>query len=99
FALEVSTYPTWKAYSSSGTHSNNAIFPARISSLTLAKGVNFGKKRDSPECQVRTNYGLIEGRRYTAKDGFKMDAFLGVPYAQPPVGELRFKVSYATLTG
>ncbi|VDK59750.1 unnamed protein product [Cylicostephanus goldi] len=65
---------------------------ARISSLTLAKGVSFGKKRDNPNnCKVKTNYGMIEGRRYTTADGFQMDAFLGVPYAQPPVGELRFE--------
>ncbi|KAL6741099.1 hypothetical protein Aduo_014389 [Ancylostoma duodenale] len=63
---------------------------ARISSLTIAKNA-FTDKKGSPECLVKTNYGMIEGKRHVTAKGFKIDAFLGVPYAQPPVGELRFK--------
>ena len=35
---------------------------------------------------VQTKYGAVEGRI-----AGKMAQFLGIPYAQPPVGELRFK--------
>ncbi|KAH9368391.1 hypothetical protein HPB48_012679 [Haemaphysalis longicornis] len=39
---------------------------------------------------VRTNAGLVEGVRVDAGSE-KVDAFLGVPYAAPPVGDLRFE--------
>lgn len=35
--------------------------------------------------------GYIEGLRYRTKSGFDTDVFLGIPYAQPPVGPLRFE--------
>jgi para-nitrobenzyl esterase len=35
---------------------------------------------------VKTNYGMIKG---IVKDGYT--EFLGIPYAKPPVGELRWK--------
>uniref|UniRef100_A0A0K0CYP1 Carboxylic ester hydrolase n=1 Tax=Angiostrongylus cantonensis TaxID=6313 RepID=A0A0K0CYP1_ANGCA len=34
---------------------------------------------------------LIEGKRYVTRKGFETDCFLGVPFAKPPIGELRFK--------
>ncbi|VDM57827.1 unnamed protein product [Angiostrongylus costaricensis] len=65
---------------------------ARISSLTpLGKRVAFAQIQEIGHCQVRTNYGLIEGKRYVTRKGFETDCFLGVPFAKPPVGELRFK--------
>ncbi|ETN74690.1 hypothetical protein NECAME_12800 [Necator americanus] len=63
---------------------------ARISSLTIVKNVAFTKE-GIPECLVKTNCGMLEGKRHVTRDGFEIDAFLGVPYAQPPVGELRFQ--------
>ncbi|CAI4231310.1 unnamed protein product [Auanema sp. JU1783] len=44
-----------------------------------------------PPTQVRTNYGIIEGKRFITKSGFQSDCFLGIPYAAPPVGPRRFK--------
>ncbi|KAJ1345717.1 hypothetical protein KIN20_000311 [Parelaphostrongylus tenuis] len=65
---------------------------ARISSITtLGKHVSFAHVQKIASCQVRTNYGVIEGKRYVTHKGFETDCFLGVPYAKPPVGELRFK--------
>ncbi|KAK6054191.1 Carboxylesterase [Cooperia oncophora] len=61
---------------------------ARISSLTI--GIT-SKKTASSECIVKTKYGLIQGRRYVTKKGCEADCFLGVPYAKPPVGQLRFQ--------
>ena len=37
-------------------------------------------------CMVKTKYGQIRGL-----DRDSMRLFCGVPYAQPPVGELRFR--------
>ncbi|VDL68350.1 unnamed protein product [Nippostrongylus brasiliensis] len=40
--------------------------------------------------QVKTKYGSVVGRRF----GFgekEVDAFQGIPFAKPPVGDLRFK--------
>ena len=39
---------------------------------------------------VRTGSGPIQGKKYT-KDGKEQFEFLGIPYAEPPVGKLRFK--------
>lgn len=36
--------------------------------------------------------GQIVGRYLTTHDGKGIRAFLGVPYAEPPIGSLRFKV-------
>lgn len=40
-----------------------------------------------------TNDGLIKGTVLTSRGGKKFRAFYGIPYALPPVGELRYKVS------
>ncbi|KAL3282793.1 hypothetical protein HHI36_005959 [Cryptolaemus montrouzieri] len=40
---------------------------------------------------VHTHYGYIRGTTCQSRDGRPFDAYLGIPFAQPPVGELRFK--------
>ncbi|VDK33659.1 unnamed protein product [Gongylonema pulchrum] len=40
--------------------------------------------------QVYTKCGTVEGIRLRSEKG-PIDAFLGIPYAKPPTGELRFK--------
>lgn len=42
-----------------------------------------------------TKYGRIIGKLIEISD-LKAEVFLGVPYAQPPVGTLRFEVRYLT---
>lgn len=37
--------------------------------------------------------GVLVGRHHVTVKGRHMRAFMGIPYAKPPVGELRFKVS------
>lgn len=40
-----------------------------------------------------TNYGTIQGRILTSKKGRPFYSYTKIPYAQPPVGENRFRVS------
>ncbi|GFN75757.1 neuroligin-3 [Plakobranchus ocellatus] len=39
---------------------------------------------------VTTSYGDLKGRTYSISSSVNLDIFLGVPYARPPVGDLRF---------
>nr|CAH7765726.1 unnamed protein product [Callosobruchus chinensis] len=41
--------------------------------------------------QVDTTLGKVEGAWRTSVKGRKYAAFEGIPYAQPPIGDLRFK--------
>lgn len=42
---------------------------------------------------VNTKLGNIKGTTRLSRDGKRFNAFLGVPYAQPPIEDLRFEVS------
>ena len=44
-----------------------------------------------PSQIIYTGSGPVQGRKVTAADGSSHFEFLGIPYAQPPVGRLRFK--------
>lgn len=44
--------------------------------------------------QINTCYGIIEGLRLIDENDLQIDAFLGIQFAKPPVGELRFKVIF-----
>lgn len=46
---------------------------------------------------LETKLGRIKGTHMYSRDGRKFHAFLGVPFAEPPIGELRFQVSYQFL--
>lgn len=41
---------------------------------------------------VHTQQGTLIGTYYTSRYGRNFAAFQGIPYAQPPIGDLRFKV-------
>ena len=50
--------------------------------------------RTSEILKVKLDHGgVLVGRHLTTVNGRHMRAFMGVPYAKPPVGELRFKVN------
>ncbi|KAK0167316.1 hypothetical protein PV327_004731, partial [Microctonus hyperodae] len=48
-------------------------------------------KAASREPIVRTNFGPIRGKWMNSNRGLLIAAYLGVPYAQPPIGKFRFK--------
>ncbi len=43
---------------------------------------------------VETNYGPVRGIKRTSAVGDQFFSFRGIPYAKPPIGNLRFKVSF-----
>lgn len=44
-------------------------------------------------CQVTIEQGTLEGKVCTTYYGKRYYSFEGIPYAKPPVGKLRFRVS------
>uniref|UniRef100_A0A7E4VUT9 Carboxylic ester hydrolase n=1 Tax=Panagrellus redivivus TaxID=6233 RepID=A0A7E4VUT9_PANRE len=46
---------------------------------------------------VITPYGTVEGIKIASRKGIEADAFLGIPYAQPPIAELRFQKPQPTI--
>lgn len=49
------------------------------------------RSRLSHDLRVRVDDGRMIGRYLTSETGKTIRAFMGIPYAQPPVGELRFR--------
>lgn len=41
---------------------------------------------------IQTKFGLLQGKWIKSSRNFFIDAYLGIPYAKPPVDDLRFKV-------
>jgi carboxylesterase type B len=41
---------------------------------------------------VETKYGKVQGQSHLLHDGSEVNSFLAIPFAKPPVGELRFAV-------
>ncbi|XP_025083330.1 bile salt-activated lipase-like isoform X2 [Pomacea canaliculata] len=59
-----------------------------VISVTLTRSQNTSTTSTPPV--VQTQLGAISGRMLTAKNGRQYEAFRGIPYARPPVGDLRF---------
>jgi hypothetical protein len=49
------------------------------------------------DCHVNIAQGAARGSIMTSFHGREFCSYRGIPYAQPPVGELRFKVSNSML--
>lgn len=47
--------------------------------------------------EVITAYGKIRGSVQKSSEGIEFCSFKGIPYAKPPIGNLRFKVSLKIL--
>lgn len=46
---------------------------------------------------LNTSLGLVKGTTMLSRNGTPFYAFLGLPFAEPPVGELRFAVIKITI--
>ena len=46
---------------------------------------------DKSELTVQINDGTIQGRYMTSESGRIVRGFLGIPFAKPPINELRFR--------
>lgn len=65
-----------------------------LSLVTICLTVNKISGRTSEELRVSLpNGSKLVGRYLRSHDGKGIRAFMGIPYAEPPVGELRFRVS------
>jgi hypothetical protein len=51
-----------------------------------------------PSTIVTTNYGKVQGIISLSRDGRQYSEYLGIPFAKPPVGQLRFEVSLTITT-
>jgi len=41
---------------------------------------------------INVHEGQLKGKQFLSRNGRNFFAFQGIPYAKPPVGQLRFKV-------
>uniref|UniRef100_A0A1B0D935 Carboxylesterase type B domain-containing protein n=1 Tax=Phlebotomus papatasi TaxID=29031 RepID=A0A1B0D935_PHLPP len=49
--------------------------------------------RTSDELKVKLSHGgVVVGRHLVSHDGNGIRAFMGIPYAEPPLGNLRFRI-------
>ena len=64
---------------------SSAHCPLLLLLLTLCASLANGR-----DLVVKTNYGRVRGLRENV-NGKYVDSFLGIPFAKPPVGDLRFK--------
>ena len=68
------------------------IAAAAASTMSKSKLRSLKDSRQSNVVKIAS--GPIRGTTYAYDDGKEASAFLGIPYAQPPIGELRFKASF-----
>ena len=59
--------------------------------LTLSANYSSAEPEEQPIVNVPT-LGRIGGSQLSSSSGRKFHAFRAIPYAEPPVGDLRFKV-------
>ncbi|KAI6220844.1 Carboxylic ester hydrolase [Aphelenchoides fujianensis] len=64
-------------------------FLAALLLLFLVYEMSGGSTADGPEIQL--DVGRVRGKTLTLNDGFQMDVFYGLPFAEPPTGERRFE--------
>lgn len=63
--------------------------------LVLISFFGFTIARTSEELRITLpNGSKLVGRKLRSHNGRSIKAFLGIPYAKPPIGHLRFKVIF-----
>lgn len=65
---------------------------AYIWPLATYKISEFFKRIFGESITIKSSHGEIVGVKMSSSYGFHYINFLGVPYAKPPIGNLRFKV-------
>lgn len=60
--------------------------------LTVGVFMAFSSLVLSKDPIVNTNFGKVQGQDVTTRGGRQVVRFLGIPYAKPPTGTLRFQV-------
>ena len=68
---------------------------ALLCSCSFLLSVTSGVQATEP--LVTTKFGAVRGFLDKAVDGREFFAFKGIPFAEPPVGKLRFKVGLAEI--
>lgn len=69
-----------------------------LSLVTICSMFGISSGRTSKELRVSLpNGSKLLGRHLRSHDGKGIRAFMGIPYAEPPVGDLRFRVSIFNL--
>lgn len=63
---------------------------ATVFALVVLRCVECKRCSDNPV--VYTSYGKVRGSYNASRHGRMFMSFRGIPYAQPPIGQLRFKV-------
>lgn len=48
--------------------------------------------------QVETEQGAIRGQVFETDEGIRAEAYKGIPFAEPPVGDLRWRVRFQATT-
>ena len=66
-----------------------------LASSTIGGASSGNQQRESPPPKVSTENGVIRGTVLDASEDRVVAAFLGVPYARPPIGDLRYIVQCA----
>lgn len=55
---------------------------------------NYGYIHGGEPVVIQTPNGEMRGFRSSSRDGRPFLEFLGIPFAEPPIGNLRFEVKY-----
>ena len=69
----------------------NTFISIVLFSVLFTFDLNYCESNDQNIVSVRLKDVLINGKIETSVDGKQLNVFKGIPYAEPPIGELRFR--------
>ena len=74
-----------------------SLFPFVIAALVCVASGRWVTSGRSDKAWVTTRLGVVEGVTTAAEEG-EFYSFKGIPFAKPPVGELRLKVGFIDIS-